>query len=287
MATLGTYIRSLRKGKGMTQASLAAMLHVTDKAVSKWERDLSYPDISLFPRLADILGVSISDLLREDDDEGAPERMAQFYQRSPDIRTPIHIIIGCADLAERYADQPEKWRRYLETIRISGRYLLEKCSTAFQNGAMKDMTAEDLEDYLHQHKETAELKVYDFRGKRVLIVEDIELNREIAQEIVRTTGAEPVLAEDGRVCVEMMQNAPAGTYDLILMDLSMPNMDGIEATQRIRNMEDTQKAGIPIIAMTANVNEADRNAAFGAGMDGFTEKPIHIGELYETMKRYL
>ena len=118
-------------------------------------------------------------------------------------------------------------------------------------------------------------------------MEDIELNREIAQEIVRTTGAEPVLAEDGRVCVEMMQNAPAGTYGLILMDLSMPNMDGIEATQRIRNMEDTQKAGIPIIAMTANVNEADRNAAFGAGMDGFTEKPIHIGELYETMKRYL
>ena len=91
-------------------------------------------------------------------------------------------------------------------------------------------------------------------------------------------------AKDGETALQMALDQD---YDCILLDLMLPNMDGIEATQRIRNMEDTQKAGIPIIAMTANVNEADRNAAFGAGMDGFTEKPIHIGELYETMKRYL
>ena len=111
----------------MTQAALAAKLHVTDKAVSKWERDLSYPDISLLPRIAEILGVSVSELIYAADDGGEPEQLRHIYRVSEDISTPIHIILGCTDLVERYADDPESRRRYLELIRTSARYMLEGC----------------------------------------------------------------------------------------------------------------------------------------------------------------
>ena len=135
----GKFIRTLRTERGMTQAALAAKLHVTDKAVSKWERDLSYPDISLFPRLAEELHVSVSDLINAADRGGEPEQLAEIYRVTHDIRTPIHIIIGCSDLVERYADDPEKRRRYLELIRVSGKYLLESCEqlrkeTPYDNG---------------------------------------------------------------------------------------------------------------------------------------------------------
>ena len=103
---LADKIIDLRKKAGWSQEELAEKLNVSDKAVSKWERDLSYPDISLFPKLAGILGVTVSDLLKEWDDDGPPSRLMQYYRASHDIRTPIHIILGCADLVERYADNP-------------------------------------------------------------------------------------------------------------------------------------------------------------------------------------
>ena len=99
MPKLGTYIQTLRKKNGLTQAALAARLYVTDKAVSKWERGLSCPVISLFPKLADILGVSVSDLLREEMEGGSGTGLRKAVQRSPDIRTPkyrksLYIVDG-------------------------------------------------------------------------------------------------------------------------------------------------------------------------------------------------
>ena len=101
-ATLGSYIRYLRTQNHMTQSQLAEKLNVTDKAVSKWERDLSYPDIALFPKLADILGVDVNDLLNECMEEGQPSRLVQIFEMSQDIRTPLHIILGCADMAANH-----------------------------------------------------------------------------------------------------------------------------------------------------------------------------------------
>ena len=86
---------------------------------------------------------------------------------------------------------------------------------------------------------------------------------------------------------EKVKANPADYYDLILMDISMPNMDGIEAARMIRTFEDRTKASVPIIAVSANVQEKDRNAALEAGMDGFTEKPIFVDKLFEAMKQYL
>ena len=94
-------------------------------------------------------------------------------------------------------------------------------------------------------------------------------------------------AEDGQVCLDRVLAAPAGYYDLILMDVMMPNMDGIEATRKIRGLSDPEKASIPIIAVTANVYEKDKNIAMEAGMDAFTEKPIFVERLFDKMKVFL
>lgn len=284
----GKYIRALRTKHGMTQAALAARLHVTDKAVSKWERDLSYPDISLFPRLAEVLGVSVSELINAADDGGEPEQLTQIYRVSHDIRTPIHIIIGCADLVERYAADPDNRKRYLELIRISGKYLLERCEQLRDTAShIDDNAGADLEEYFRTHADSTYHPEYDFSGKRILIVDDMELNREIAGEIIRESGAETVFCKDGLECIRMIESSPAGFFDLILMDLTMPVMDGIKATEHIRSLNDSIKSNIPVIAMTANVSDKDRKEAFDAGMNGFAEKPIDTDALYELMKQNL
>lgn len=127
----------------------------------------------------------------------------------------------------------------------------------------------------------------DFSGRRVLLVEDNELNREIATAILREYGFEVDIAENGAIAVEKVQSAAPDTYDIVLMDVLMPVMDGYEATRRIRALEDPARAKIRILAMTANAFEEDRKAAFAAGMDGFLSKPIDIDELWKTLRRLL
>ena len=126
-----------------------------------------------------------------------------------------------------------------------------------------------------------------FAGKRLLLVEDNALNREIAQEILENMGFEIDVAVDGEEAVERMAKARSGQYDLILMDIQMPHMNGYEATRRIRAMEDAALANIPIIAMTANAFEEDRKDAISAGMDGHVAKPIEIPRLVEALKEFI
>lgn len=292
--TLGSMIRYLRKQQNMTQATLAEKVGVTDKAVSKWERELSYPDISLFPRLADVLGVTADDLLKECIDEGKPSRLLQIFRMSHDLRTPLNIILGYAKMAELHYDEPEKLAKYLAGIRISGEYLLKVLDYVLDVSHLderKDFEGSltELSDYLAKNINDVQTKedTFDFSGKRILLVDDMEVNREIAGEMVMLTGAEIEYAEDGAICVEKMETKEAGYYDLILMDLQMPVMDGIEATKLIRRMPDEKKASIPIIAMTANVYKEDRSAAFEAGMNAFTEKPIVVERLFHSMKDHL
>lgn len=110
-----------------------------------------------------------------------------------------------------------------------------------------------------------QLNAETFKGKKILLVEDNELNREIAVEILKEAGFEVESAEDGEIAVRKMKQAADGQYDLILMDIQMPNMDGYEATRQIRALPDAAKAGIPIFAMTANAFEEDRQNALKAG----------------------
>ena len=124
-------------------------------------------------------------------------------------------------------------------------------------------------------------------GKKILLVEDNELNQEIAQTILEGIGLVIDTAGDGTEAVAAMKEAPAGTYDLILMDIQMPVMDGYEAARTIRAMEDPAKAGIPIVAMTANAFEEDRRRAVDAGMNDHVPKPIDVPKLMETLGRIL
>ena len=119
----------------------------------------------------------------------------------------------------------------------------------------------------------------NLRGKHILLAEDNELNAEIAIAILEETGLIIDRVEDGIQCVNRIDQMPAGTYDMILMDIQMPNMDGYKATKCIRHLQDIKKAEIPIIAMTANAFEEDRKKAFDAGMNEHIAKPIDIEKL--------
>lgn len=127
----------------------------------------------------------------------------------------------------------------------------------------------------------------DFSGKHILLAEDNELNAEIAIAILEEMGFTVDHAEDGIICVDKLEKEPAGTYDLIFMDVQMPNMDGYKATQVIRRLPDAQKAAIPIIAMTANAFEEDRRKAFEKGMNGHIPKPIDPRIIRETLDSVL
>lgn len=121
--------------------------------------------------------------------------------------------------------------------------------------------------------------LYELSGKKILVVEDNELNREISTEILTEAGMVVTVAEDGDVALEMLEQAEAGQYDLILMDVQMPRMDGYTATRRIRALSDPVKSCIPIIAMTANAFEEDRKKAKEAGMNGHIAKPVEVSKL--------
>ena len=127
----------------------------------------------------------------------------------------------------------------------------------------------------------------DFKGRHILLVEDNELNREIAQEILREYGFRVDTAENGAVAVEKVSTAAPGSYDLVLMDVQMPVMDGYTATRQIRTLENPALAGVPILAMTANAFDEDRRRAMESGMNGFLSKPIVIGDLVQELHKIL
>ena len=125
------------------------------------------------------------------------------------------------------------------------------------------------------------------RGTRILLTEDNDLNAEIATELLQEEGCTVDRAKDGVECVDMLEKAANGTYQLILMDVQMPVMNGYDAARKIRRMDDPQKANIPIIAMTANAFSEDRQVALDAGMNDHIAKPINMSILVPTLRKYL
>ena len=156
----------------------------------------------------------------------------------------------------------------------------------------KPMFLSDLRDTLltaigHTQTEAQDIlpgKNADFRGRHILLVEDNELNREIAVAILHEYGFLVDTAENGAVAVEKIRTSDPGRYDLVLMDVQMPVMDGCTATRRIRALKDPARAAVPIVAMTANVFEEERKRAFDCGMNGFLSKPIVIEELIDALR---
>ena len=142
-------------------------------------------------------------------------------------------------------------------------------------------------DYTNRNIESSNEFDIDFKGKRILLAEDNELNAEITTTILSEMGFEVKAVEDGILCVNEMQHQPANTYDLILMDIQMPNMDGYKATDCIRHLSQLEKANIPIIAMSANAFEEDKKKAFDVKMNDYITKPIDFQKMEEVLKHVL
>lgn len=134
-----------------------------------------------------------------------------------------------------------------------------------------------------QRDEVAVVDTTEFEGKRILLAEDNDFNAEIAKEILQDVGFIVERAEDGIICVDMLQKSERNYYDLIFMDIQMPNMNGYKATQIIRGMDDPYRRDIPIVAMTANAFEEDKKQAVAAGMNGHLSKPINLNKLMEML----
>lgn len=122
---------------------------------------------------------------------------------------------------------------------------------------------------------------------RILLAEDVELNQEIAVAILGDAGFDTEVAENGQIAVDMLQKSEPGYYQLILMDIQMPVLNGYEATKKIRKLENKELASIPIIAMSANAFEEDKQEALKCGMDGHIAKPIDVPALFETLNAVL
>ena len=122
---------------------------------------------------------------------------------------------------------------------------------------------------------------------RILLAEDVEMNQEIAVAILENAGFTVDVADDGQIAVDMVKQSEPGYYQAVLMDVQMPVMNGYEATQEIRRLEDPELASIPIIAMTANAFTEDREAALKSGMNGHIAKPIDVHLLFETLDNVL
>ena len=134
-------------------------------------------------------------------------------------------------------------------------------------------------DYTNRNIESSDEFDIDFKGKRILLAEENELNAEITTTILSEMGFKVKTVEDGILCVNEMQHQLANTFDLILMDIQIPNMDGYKATDCIRHLSQPEKANIPIITMSANAFEEDKKMAMEAGMNGHISKPIDVNAL--------
>ena len=162
--------------------------------------------------------------------------------------------------------------------------------TAFCNKPlfMSELRATLAEPFRKDEKKTEKApENIDFSGKKILLAEDNKINQMIAEAILTKAGFQVDIAEDGQIAVQKMTDAPAGTYDVILMDIQMPNMDGYEATKRIRALDDKDKANIPIVAVTANAFEEDRQLALKAGMNGHLAKPYDVPAMMKMLDKLI
>lgn len=198
---------------------------------------------------------------------------AFLKQISHDIRTPLSSIDGYTALAERHIREPDRVQRYLEKITEASAQLLAQAELGLGRPAETQKAPPAVPE-----------QPVDLTGRRVLLVEDNELNREITAVILSEAGIEVALAEDGQAGFQRVALSTPGYFDLVLMDLEMPVMDGCEATKSIRRLRNKRLAEIPILAMTASVLDEDKKRAFQAGMNGYVEKPMDIDKLLAAIR---
>lgn len=199
-----------------------------------------------------------------------------LFNMSHDIRTPMNAILGLS-ITKNLLEQMDG---SISCISEPGKGSTFTFRVPFKVGTVDDLPNEiDIVESTREHR--------DFSGKRLLLVEDIELNREIIIELLADYGLLIEEAEDGFIAVDKITKASPGYYHLILMDIQMPNMNGYQASEAIRKLQDPEKSNIPIIAVTANAFEDDRKNAFASGMNDHLAKPVDFEKLIEILEKYL
>lgn len=222
--------------------------------------------------------------------EEAERESLDHVNMSRDIRTQINAVMGMTMIAGANADRPDKVKECLGSIAASSRRLMKLVDTLL--GAEHDENRRDRgpAEARDTEKHSANcLEIFaneDHSGKRILLVEDNDINREIAVEILKTTGVAIDTAENGKEACDKIASYPEDRYDLVLMDIQMPVMNGYEATAAIRAMDGRRK-DIPVVAMTANAYAEDVRRAANAGMNGHIAKPIDLEKLKNVLSKWL
>ena len=232
-------------------------------------------------------------------------RAVRLYS-DDDIRTPMNAIIGYTDLLEIYGDDVEKREDYLGKIKSSSEYLLSLLNDVLEMARIEsgkyimDETVTDIREFDRSICDVFENQL-EQKGIRFVYTMDVRHHMIFCDTVKLKKVLLNVLsnaykytmrfvverAKDGIECISMLENHPAAYYDLILMDIQMPNMNGYRAAAAIREMVDKELADIPIVAMTANAFEEDKKRALEVGMNAHISKPVNIRALEETLGQLL
>lgn len=196
------------------------------------------------------------------------------------IRTPLTAIVGFTALAKRHIREPQALGEHLDKVGDASAQLLSKLN--------EGLDATGWHRYVEEEPQPLEAeRAIDLQGMRILLVEDNALNRDIGEAILSEVGFVVECAENGQIGFQKVATAKPGYYNLVLMDIQMPVMDGYEATTMIRRLRSKYLAEIPILAMTANVSLEDKRRAFEVGMDGYVEKPMNMEKLLSAIQKAL
>ncbi|MCF0180504.1 MAG: response regulator [Bacteroidales bacterium] len=207
---------------------------------------------------------------------------------SRDIRVPMNDIVGLTTLAVNHIDNKEKVLDYLKKIQNSSNVLLAHVLEVLDEHHFHyERTREEVLHDIKSEQHVEGKDEYDLKGVHILLVEDNETNREIADMLLSEYGAEVDALCDGAEAVERLESPNSKRYDVILMDIEMPVMNGYEATRRIRSLSNKRKAATPIIALTANASEDDKIASKESGMNGHVAKPFDIQEMVREINRLI
>ena len=269
---MGLYPSSLYRklsNESMTFEELQKCLDVLGVSV---ELQFHYPDGAVLSSRANYEQLIDKANILEKKLEAA-DKLDEFLKKSlRDIRTELNSAVGYAELCRKHAPQTEV---YLDKLSIV-------------HGNMERTISFALGDTFVDETVELDAGVIDkLKGKRILLVDDNELNREILEEVLLYHGLSVEKANDGNEAISAVKEHDPGYYHFILMDIEMPEMDGYEATLRIRKLPNRIRANTPVIAFTANAVSENRDRAFAVGMDGFLVKPVNTSRLLSCLAKLL
>ena len=197
-----------------------------------------------------------------------------YYEASGfQLRTAMETISGSIDLISRHADDPQRVKSCVSRMQVAMGQLENIVGSSPTAGKPAEPVAATM---------AIPLSGLELGGKRVLVVDDNAINRDIVSDLLSDSGLAAEQASDGEEAVERISGSPPGYYDLVLMDLHMPRMDGFTAAEQIRHLPDG-RASVRVVAMTAGNGTEDRDRASSAGMDGFIQKPLNLAKLLTLM----